>query len=142
MAQEHLFQQTFEIKGGDFNGAGRASGRLRGILKQIGVSAGVVRRVAVAAYEAEINVVIYARRGWLSFVITPQKITVVVEDQGEGIPDVDLAMQEGYSTASSEIREMGFGTGMGLPNIRRNVDELDIHSVVGRGTKMQFTVNM
>ena len=106
MAEEHLFQQTFEIKGGDFNGAGRASGGLRGILKQIGVSAAVIRRVAVAAHEAEINVVIYARRGRLSFVITPRKVTVVVEDEGEGIPDVDLAMQEGYSTASSEIREM------------------------------------
>jgi len=141
MAEELSFRQTFTIKGGDFNGAGRATGKLRVALKQIGVAPALVRRVAVAAYEAEINVVIYAHKGWLSFVITPQKVTVVVEDQGEGIPDVDLAMQEGYSTASSEIREMGFGTGMGLPNIQKNVDRLDVHSVVGRGTKIQFTVN-
>ena len=142
MASQSLFRQKFTIVGGDFSNAGRASTRLRNILKKIGVPPPVIRRVATAAYEAEMNVVIYASRGTLSFAVTPQEITIVIEDQGQGIADIDLAMQEGYSTASKEIQEMGFGAGMGLPNIKRNVDKLEISSEVGCGTTVRFTVNI
>jgi anti-sigma regulatory factor (Ser/Thr protein kinase) len=94
--------------------------------------------VATAAYEAEMNVVIYAQQGELRFMVSPQSITVVVEDQGQGISNIDLAMQEGYSTASREIQEMGFGAGMGLPNIKRNADELKVESEVGKGTTLRM----
>ncbi|KPL19534.1 MAG: anti-sigma regulatory factor [candidate division Zixibacteria bacterium SM23_81] len=142
MASETSFQQEFAIEGGDFNNAGRASSRLRNILKQIGISPLVIRRVSTASYEAEMNVVLYARRGTLSFMVTPEKITIVVEDEGQGIADIGLAMQEGYSTASREIREMGFGAGMGLPNIKKNADELEISSEVGLGTTVRFSVKI
>jgi len=115
---------------------------LRNILKQIGISPLVIRRVSTASYEAEMNVVLYARRGTLSFMVTPEKITIVVEDEGQGIADIGLAMQEGYSTASREIREMGFGAGMGLPNIKKNADELEISSEVGLGTTVRFSVKI
>ncbi len=138
MALESIFRQKFTIAGGDFTNAGKASSRLKGILKQIGIPSAVIRRVATAAYEAEMNVVIYARQGELCFVVTPQKITIVVEDEGQGISDIDLAMQEGYSTASKEIQEMGFGAGMGLPNIKRNADELKVESDVGKGTTLRM----
>ena len=141
MAAESIFHQKFSIAGGDFSNAGKASSRLKGILKQIGIPSEVIRRVATAAYEAEMNVVIYAHRGELSFMVNPQEITIVVQDQGQGIADIDLAMQEGYSTASREIQEMGFGAGMGLPNIKKNVDELNISSTVGEGTKVEMIIN-
>lgn len=142
MAPESIFHQKFTIVGGDFSNAGRASSKLKGILKQIGIPSAVIRRVATAAYEAEMNVVIYACRGELSFMLSPQEITVVVEDQGQGIADIDLAMQEGYSTSTKEIQEMGFGAGMGLPNIERNADELKVESEVGKGTilRMRFII--
>jgi anti-sigma regulatory factor (Ser/Thr protein kinase) len=136
------FQHTYRILGGDFTNAGRAAGRLRNILKQIGIPSAVIRRTATAAYEAEMNVVIYARRGELYFAVTPERITIIVKDQGPGIPDIDLAMQEGYSTASKEVQDMGFGAGMGLPNILRNVDRLEISSDVGRGTTVQFSIQI
>jgi anti-sigma regulatory factor (Ser/Thr protein kinase) len=142
MVRDSLFHQKYSIAGGDFNNAGRASSKLRTVLKQIGIPSLAVRRAATAAYEAEMNVVIYARRGELNLTVTPQQITVIVEDQGQGIPDIDLAMQEGYSTASREIREMGFGAGMGLPNIERNTDELEISSVVEHGTRVKFVVKI
>ena len=139
---ESLFRQQFTIIGGDFNNAGRASSRLRNILKQLGIPPLIIRRVATAAYEAEMNVVLYARRAVLSLLVTPEKITIVAEDEGPGIADIGLAMQEGYSTASSEIREMGFGAGMGLPNIHKNADELEINSQVGIGTTVRFSVKI
>ena len=138
MALDASFQKEFAIEGGDFNNAGRASTRLKNLLKQIGISPSLIRRVSTAAYEAEMNVVLYARRGALSFKVTPEKITIVVEDEGQGIPDINLAMQEGYSTASQEIQEMGFGAGMGLPNIQRNADELKVESEVGKGTTLRM----
>jgi anti-sigma regulatory factor (Ser/Thr protein kinase) len=142
MALDTSFQQEFAIEGGDFNNAGKASSRLKSILKQIGIPSEVTRRVATAAYEAEMNVVIYACRGELSFIVTPREVTIVVEDEGQGIADIDLAMQEGYSTATREIQEMGFGAGMGLPNMERNADELKVESEVGKGTilRMRFII--
>jgi serine/threonine-protein kinase RsbT len=138
MALESIFHQKFTIAGGDFSNAGKASSRLKGILKQIGIPSEVIRRVATAAYEAEMNVVIYARRGELSFMVNPHEITIIVEDEGQGIADISLAMQEGYSTATTEIQEMGFGAGMGLPNIERNADQLKVESQVGKGTTLRM----
>jgi anti-sigma regulatory factor (Ser/Thr protein kinase) len=98
--------------------------------------------VAIAAYEAEMNTVMYARRGTMTLRVTPADVTIDVRDEGPGIPDITLAMQEGYSTATPEMREMGFGAGMGLPNIRRNADEMVITSEVNRGTALVMTVHV
>ena len=136
------FSHVFSIEGRDFFHAGRASTEIKSILKQLGVDAAIIRRVAIAAFEAEMNVVMYARRATLTFHVTPAAISISVDDDGPGIPDITAAMQEGYSTATPEMREMGFGAGMGLPNIRKNADEFTIDSVVGRGTKLGITVNI
>jgi len=130
------------VKGGDFANAGEASCHVKDILKEIGVSSDIVRRVAIAAYEAEMNVVMYAREGAVHMRVTPEMIALVVEDQGRGIEDIELAMQEGYSTATEEMREMGFGAGMGLPNIKRNADTFEIASTVGEGTRLDIRFNM
>jgi len=112
------------------------------MLKELGVDAGIIRRIAIAMYEAEMNVVMYADRAQMIFEMTPQVIRMIVDDSGPGIPDIDLAMREGYSTATPEMREMGFGAGMGLANIRKNADEFNITSHVGQGTKLEITVQM
>jgi len=135
---ENAFQQEFMILGGDFNNAGKASSRIKETLKKIGVNSSVIRRVAIACYEAEMNIVVFARRGALKFSVTPNQIDILIEDEGQGIEDIGLAMQEGYSTAPAEIREMGFGAGMGLPNIKKNADKFEISSTVGKGTKLQI----
>jgi serine/threonine-protein kinase RsbT len=135
-----LYRREFPIAGGDFTDAGRASTDVKAILKEIGVSPEVIRRVAIAAYEAEMNVVMYARRGIMTLRVTPEEIGIVVDDEGPGILDIELAMQEGYSTASDEMREMGFGAGMGLPNIKRNSDQFNIDSSVGQGTTVSVVV--
>ncbi|MFQ6092914.1 MAG: ATP-binding protein [bacterium] len=142
MLAEHVFEQRFAVRGGDFANAGEASCRIKEILKEIGVGADIIRRVAIAAYEAEMNVVMYARDGGVHFTVTPEMITLVVEDQGQGIENIELAMQEGYSTATEEMREMGFGAGMGLPNIKKNADEFEITSVVGQGTRLEVRIKM
>jgi anti-sigma regulatory factor (Ser/Thr protein kinase) len=134
-------ETSYELTGGDFVGAGRASTTVKDILKGLGVNPRVVRRIAIATYEAEMNVVMYARRGTMRLSVTPQAVHVVVEDSGPGIENVELAMQAGYSTATPEMREMGFGAGMGLPNIRKNSDELEITSVVGEGTRLSIRVS-
>ena len=113
------YSQMFTIEGRNFSHAGRASTEIKSILKQLGIDSMTIRRVAIAAYEAEMNVVMYARRAVLTFEVTPQKINIIADDQGPGIPDINLAMREGYSTATAEMREMGFGAGMGLPNIKK-----------------------
>ncbi len=135
-----MLRETFSVTGGDFSHAGEVSTTIKSMLKQIGFPAPVIRRVAIATYEAEMNVVVYADRAVVTFEATPSIIRVILEDQGRGIADLDLAMQEGYSTATDEIREMGFGAGMGLPNIRKNSDDLEIDSEVGVGTTVRITV--
>jgi serine/threonine-protein kinase RsbT len=140
MSEEPLFVQRFEICGRDFVGAGRASTTVKAILREIGIHPPVIRRVAIAAYEAEMNVVLYARKGAMELRVTPKGIRITVEDEGDGIADVELAMQEGYSTAPDEIREMGFGAGMGLPNIKKNADALTISSVPGKGTTLEIVI--
>lgn len=136
------FSQLFLIEGRDFLNAGKASTEIKSILKQLGVHADVIRRVAIAAYEAEMNVVMYARRAQMTFQVTPHIIKILVNDDGPGIPDIERAMREGYSTATSEMQEMGFGAGMGLPNIKRNSDAFTIESVVGKGTRLGITINI
>jgi anti-sigma regulatory factor (Ser/Thr protein kinase) len=142
MPGDPLFSQRFSIQGRDFHNAGKASSRIKGILREIGIQPSVIRRVTIASYEAEMNVVLYARQGTIELRVTPQDIRIRVQDQGAGIPDLELAMQEGYSTASDDIREMGFGAGMGLPNIKKNADELTIDSIVGTGTTLEMLVRL
>jgi anti-sigma regulatory factor (Ser/Thr protein kinase) len=137
-----LLSQSFAIEGKNFLEAGRVSTEIRRILKDLGVDGAIVRRAAIAAYEAEMNVVMYAEGGTLTLDVTPEVMKVVIEDRGPGIPDVALAMKEGYSTATQEMRELGFGAGMGLPNIKRNADRLDIRSRVGKGTTLEFTITI
>ncbi|HPE28972.1 MAG TPA: ATP-binding protein [Candidatus Mcinerneyibacteriales bacterium] len=132
----------FEIKGGDFLNAGESSGVIKEYLKKIGLSPAFIRRVLIAAYEGELNVVAHAYQGTIAFYMDETKVKVVVRDKGPGIPDIDKAMEEGYSTASPEVREMGFGAGMGLPNMKRNSDEMEIASEIDKGTEvtMMFTI--
>lgn len=132
-------QFKFELEGGNFSKAGYASSQIKKVLKQLSVDPKVVKRVVVALYEAEVNIVAHAWRGTVRAEIDGEKIRLELEDEGPGIPDIDRAMQEGYSTASEAVREMGFGAGMGLPNMKKNVDELTIDSRVGVGTTVRMT---
>lgn len=131
----------YEIDGDDFQAAGEASGSVKKNLKKMGFSFDVIRRVAIAMYEGEINMVIHANGGVCDVEIQPNKITVVLEDRGPGIEDVNLAMQEGYSTASEEVRQLGFGAGMGLPNMKKYADEMEVVSQKGIGTKVTMGFN-
>jgi len=134
------FESVYHVLGRDFFNAGKVSTTIKDTLKRMGISPSVVRRVAIVSYEAEMNVVMYATRGKMLLSVSPDAVTLSVDDEGPGIPDISLAMQEGYSTSTAEMREMGFGAGMGLPNIRKNADEFDISSEVGRGTKLFIRV--
>ena len=136
------FIREFEIEGGNFANAGRVSTEIKRLLRGVGCPGDVIRRVAIAAYEAEMNVVMYAQSAHVTLTIDPATVRVVIEDEGPGIPDVDQAMREGFSTATQEMRERGFGAGMGLPNIRRNADRLEIDSEVGRGTRLEFEMDV
>ena len=124
----------------DFSRAGEASSNLKKVLKELGLSPDVVRRAAIAMYEAEINMVIHAGGGDITVEITPEEITMTFMDKGPGIPDINLAMQAGYSTASDTVRELGFGAGMGLPNMKKYTDSLEIKSNLGAGTTVIMKV--
>lgn len=137
-----LLRESFEIQGGNFDKAGEISGEIKVILKDLGLNAACSRRLVVVAFEAEMNVVMYANRGTLSLVITDEDLNLEVTDEGPGIPDIELASQEGYSTASDEMRDMGFGFGMGLPNMKKNSDEFRIESEVGKGTSVFAKVRL
>jgi anti-sigma regulatory factor (Ser/Thr protein kinase) len=130
----------FHIEGGNFTSAGLISDQVKKILKEAGFPKKVIRRISIATFEAEMNVICYATRGDLSLFITPNFLKVVVDDEGHGIPDVNLAMSEGYSTADEKIRELGFGAGMGLPNIRKNTDEMILTSKFKEGTHLEFVI--
>ncbi|HHW49202.1 MAG TPA: anti-sigma regulatory factor [Clostridiaceae bacterium] len=132
----------YEIPGDDFTIAGEASSNVKKMLNQLGIAPDIVKKTSIAMYEAEINAVIHAGGGEANIEITGEKITIVIKDNGPGIPDVELAMQEGYSTASDYVRELGFGAGMGLPNIKRYSDKLDIQTEVGKGTVVTIVVNI
>ncbi len=129
---------NYKIKGGDFSAAGRASSEIKKILKKLNVNPKVIKRIVVALYEAEVNVVAHADKGSINAEIDSEKIRITVVDEGPGIADIDLAMTEGFSTASSKVREMGFGAGMGLPNMKKNADILNIKSKVGQGTMVEL----
>ena len=134
----HLEYQVYEA---DFVNAGAASSAIKKTLKQLNVSPQIIKRVVVALYEAEVNAIAHAYGGMIYADIEPDKIILKVEDKGPGIPDIAWAMQEGNSTASPEVRNMGFGAGMGLPNIQKNVDKLNVTSTVGVGTTVEMEVN-
>ncbi len=132
-------QFKYDLEGGNFSRAGHASSEVKKILKQLNVDARIIKRIVVALYEGEVNVVAHAHKGVVMVDIDEKRIYIRIEDEGPGIPDINLAMQEGFSTASASVREMGFGAGMGLPNIKKNTDQLNIESEVGKGTVLEMT---
>ena len=138
MSKENELCQYFEITGGDFSNAGKTSTSIKEILQDIGIDSSIIIRASIAAYEAEMNVVMYARRGIITLNITPEKLRLNLEDEGPGIENIDMAMEEGFSTATEEMREMGFGAGMGLPNIKKNADKFEISSIPGKGTSLDI----
>jgi len=128
----------YNIKGGDFASAGSASSQVKKELARLNLDPKLVRKTVVALYEAEVNVVAHAWSGQISVDINPSRIIITIRDKGPGIPSIDRAMEKGYSTASQKVREMGFGAGMGLPNIKDNTDKMSISSVIDEGTYLQF----
>ena len=131
---------TYTIDGDDFTRAGEASSSVKNKLKMLGVSSDAIRKVAIAMYEGEINMVIHAEGGTISVSVSDDAVTMVLADRGPGIPDIDKAMQEGYSTACEDVRSLGFGAGMGLPNMKRFTDEMQIDTVIGEGTTITMKV--
>ena len=132
----------YNVDGGNFTSAGEASVKVKRLLRQLGCSPETIRRVSIAMYEGEINMVIHANGGSADVAVYPDKIVIVLEDHGPGIPNVELAMQEGYSTATEQIHNMGFGAGMGLPNMKRYTESLEIETKVGVGTKLTMVVSV
>ena len=132
----------FDVDGADFSSAGEASVKVKKKLRQLGVSPDVIRKVSIAMYEGEINMVIHAEGGVAAVTVTDNEVVIVLADKGPGIPDVALAMKEGYSTARDNIRALGFGAGMGLPNMKKYTDSMKIDTEVGVGTTITMTVNL
>lgn len=133
---------SYDIEGNDFAAAGQASGEVKRALRQIGIDFETIRRCSICMYEGEINMVVHADGGKADVYVEKDKITIILQDTGPGISDMALAMQEGYSTASESVRELGFGAGMGLPNMKRYSDTLDVDSRVGEGTKVTMIINI
>ncbi len=136
--EEQITTHEFNIEGKDFASAGMVSTQVKSIIKTIGYDPKLVRRVAISTYEGEMNVVMHAIKAKVLLNASDKEIVVVIEDEGKGIPDVEKAMQEGFSTATEEQRAMGFGSGMGLPNIKRNSDMLNVTSEPGKGTRVEI----
>ncbi|NLF27295.1 MAG: anti-sigma regulatory factor [Clostridiales bacterium] len=130
--------ESYTVEPGAFETAGEASGRIKRILRKLGVPSALIRRVSVASYEVELNLVIHSLGGTIELSVEPDSVALDVADRGPGIPDLELAMREGWSTASDEVRTLGFGAGMGLPNMKRNADEFDIQSEMGVGTRIHM----
>lgn len=139
-SDENSLSQNFEIDGRDFSKAGTISTKVKELLQEVGIDSSIIRRAAIAAYEAEMNIVMYAERGEMELNITPEKLRIRLQDEGPGIEDTEKAMQEGFSTATDEMREMGFGAGMGLPNIKKNADKFRISSTKGKGTTVDIVI--
>lgn len=137
-----IIHQEYPVASQDYARAGEASADIKRRLRQLGVSSMVLRRVAVASYEVELNLVIHSLGGVLTLEIAPEYVRLVSRDVGPGIPNVELAMREGYSTANEEARSLGFGAGMGLPNMRRNADQFAIESTVGQGTTIEMSFSL
>ena len=132
----------YTVSGEDFTRAGEASSDLKNMLKQLGVPPDVVRKVSIAMYEGEINMVIHANGGIITIYISPTEVPMILKDSGPGIPDIDKAMQAGYSTAPDNIRSLGFGAGMGLPNMKKYSDDMKIETELGVGTTVTMTVRI
>jgi len=130
----------FDVDGSDFTSAGQASVKMKQNLRELGIDTERIRRLSIAMYEGEINMVIHAGGGEADVYVTEKSVLIRLSDHGPGIADVSLAMQEGYSTATENVRSLGFGAGMGLPNMKRYTDSMNIHSVVGEGTVIEMTV--
>lgn len=140
MDDKPLYEARFPVIGGNFDNAGEVSSGIKAILKEIGLSSEVVRRAALVAYESEINIVSYARTGFLRLRIMRNRLVIEAIDEGPGIPDIERAMQPGWSTADQKIRDMGFGAGMGLCNIKNYSDSFQITSEVGKGTQLVMII--
>ena len=132
----------FDVDGSDFTSAGTASVMVKKNLRQLGLPSDVIRKLSIAMYEGEINMVIHANGGTADVIVTEEYIDIILKDTGPGIPDVDKAMQEGYSTATTEIHSLGFGAGMGLPNMKRYSDEMKIETELGVGTTVKMRIYM
>lgn len=139
---EMLIREVFPIEAGNYGAAGEASAAIKRKLKQLGIDSGVLRRVAVASYEVELNLVIHSMGGKLTLEVDPHKVRLLSQDVGPGIPDIDKAMLEGFSTANEEARSLGFGAGMGLPNMKRNASTFAITSRVGEGTSIDMSFEL
>ena len=132
----------FDVDGDDFTSAGQASVQVKKDLRRLGIDSEIIRRVSIAMYEGEINMVIHAGGGVAEVRVTEEAIEIILADQGPGIADINLAMQDGYSTATETVRSLGFGAGMGLPNMKNYTDYMDIQSTVGVGTTITMKVNL
>lgn len=132
----------FDVDGDDFTSAGQASVQVKKNLRRLGIAPETIRQISIAMYEGEINMVIHANGGTADITVFDDRVEIVLADRGPGIPDIDLALQEGYSTAPESARALGFGAGMGLPNMKRYTDKMEIDSVVGEGTTIKMTVNL
>ena len=140
MADALIFR--FDVDGGNFTSAGQASVQIKKSLRQLGLPPEIIRRVSIAMYEGEINMVIHAGGGYAEVRVSEQGIEIILEDHGPGIADIEQAMQAGFSTAPDTVRSLGFGAGMGLPNMKRYTDYMDIQSTVGEGTRITMRVNL
>ena len=140
MSEKLIFR--FDVLGNDFTSAGQASVQVKKNLRQLGLDSEIIRRVSIAMYEGEINMVIHAGGGTAEVIVTEDHIEIVLQDSGPGIKDIEQAMQAGYSTASDTIRSLGFGAGMGLPNMKKNTDSMEITSTLGVGTRIVMRVNL
>jgi anti-sigma regulatory factor (Ser/Thr protein kinase) len=136
-----MMHNEFTVVEGDFANAGKASSEIKKTLKQLNIDNQKIKKIVVAVYEAEVNAIAHAYGGTIYVDLDEEKICVLIKDKGPGIPDIARAMEKGFSTASAKVREMGFGAGMGLPNIKNNVDELDIQTEIGVGTEIKMIVN-
>ena len=133
---------TFEVDGENFTSAGNASVAVKKKLRWLGFPPEIIRRVSVAMYEGEINMVIHAGGGVATVTVLQDRIDIVLEDHGPGIANIDLAMKEGFSTATDHIRDLGFGAGMGLPNMKKNTDSMEIQTELGKGTTIKMIINL
>ena len=138
----NLYKNSFDIEGGNFSNAGAIATRIKSILKNMGLPNDIVRKSAIVCYESEINIISYAKKGKINLTVTPTTVEIEVVDEGPGIPNIELAMEQGYSTANQQIREMGFGAGMGLHNIKTYSDTFNISSEVDKGTFLKMIINI
>jgi serine/threonine-protein kinase RsbT len=142
MEEEILYTESFKIRGNDFEHGGEVAAAVKAVMRQLGIRPDVIRRLSIANFECEMNVVMYAQEADFEFSVLPSQVRVVCKDRGQGIPDLGLAMQEGWSTATQQMRERGFGAGLGLPNIKRNSDRFEIESTANVGTTLRYSVDI